>query len=186
MYLILKDVMAEVRIVSDVKERKIDGRKGKIIICAICVIALLAGLVLFLSLSKEEEEKRNVVVNEDNVEAVMEQMAAEDYVEPGYYTVSMDTDWHFSKGDAVSDDARVDNLAENTNDVYFDVFLLDDESEAIYKSPVIPRGGYLEKIALDKPLEKGDYDCVIVYHLVDEEQETISTLRVAFTITVDS
>ena len=84
--------MAEVRIVSDVKEKKIDGRKGKIIICVICIIVLLAGLVYFLGLSKEEEEKRNVVVNEDNVESVMEQMAEEDYVEPGYYTVSMDTD----------------------------------------------------------------------------------------------
>lgn len=171
---------------SYIKEKKIDGRKGKIVICAICIIALLVGIFLYFNLSKKEDGKRNVVVNEDNVEVVMEQMAEEDYVKPGYYTVNMDTDWHFSKGNTVSDDARVDNLAENTNDVYFDVFLLDDESEAIYKSPVIPRGGYLEKIVLDKPLEKGIYDCVMVYHLVDEEQETISTLRVAFIITVES
>lgn len=171
-----------------------DNKGGKtIIIAGVIIIIALLGVIIFLLVSgredkEEETEKRNVVVNEGNAEDVAAQMIEEgqEYVEPGYYTVSMDTDWHFSKGDAVSDDAWVDNLAENTNDIYFDVFLAEDEGEAIYQSPVIPRGSHLEQIALDKPLEKGTYDCVIVYHLVDEEQETVSTLRVAFTITVDS
>ncbi len=156
-----------------------------VIICALIVIMLL-GIIVYLLVKKDEPERRNVVVNEENAETVAEEMAEEEYVEPGYYTVSMDTDWHFSKGDAVSDDARVENLAENTNDIYFDVFLSGNEDEPIYKSPIIPRGGYLENITLDKPLDQGIYDCVIIYHLVDEDQETISTLRVAFTISVDS
>lgn len=171
-----------------------EGKGGQTVIIAgaVIIIALL-GIIIFLLVSgketkEEEPERRNVVVNENNAEDVAEQMVEEgqQYVKPGYYTVSMDTDWHFSRGDAVSDDAFVDNLAENTNDIYFDVFLSENEDEAIYQSPVIPRGSYLEQIALDKPLDKGSYDCVIVYHLVDEEQETVSTLRVAFTITVDS
>lgn len=173
------------------------GKKGKsekiIIMIGIIVIISLLGIIFFLLGSRKEDkeetsEKRNVIVNESNAESVADQMIEEGqkFVEPGYYTVSMDTDWHFSRGDAVSDDAWVDNLAENTNDVYFDVFLAENEEEAIYQSPVIPRGSYLEKIELDKPLDKGTYDCVMVYHLVDEEQETISTLRVAFTIIVDS
>lgn len=170
-----------------VGNRKKDQNKNMkiIVMVVLCVIIVLLGIILFLVLNKKDEEKRNVVVNKDNAEDVVEEMLEEDYVEPGYYTVSMDTDWHFSKGDAVSDDAKVDNLAENTNDVFFDVFLAENEEEVIYQSPVIPRGGYLENIALDKPLEQGEYDCVMVYHLVDKEQETISTLRVAFTITVD-
>ena len=169
-------------------------KKFIIIIGSLTIIVLLAIIVYLLmdragnNVDGEQQERRNVVVNHDNVDDVIQQMAeaAQNFVEPGYYTVMMDTDWHFSKGDAVSDDAIVENLIEHTNDVYFDVFLLEDESEAIYKSPVIPRGSYLENIVLDTPLEKGIYDCVIVYHLVDEEQETVSTLRVAFTITVDS
>lgn len=160
--------------------------KVLIIICALVVVIVLLGIIIYLLVKQDEPERRNIVVNEENAERVAEEMADEDYVEPGYYTVNMDTDWHFSKGDAISDDARVDNSAENTNDVYFDVFLAENEDEAIYKSPVIPRGGYLENIALDKPLDQGTYDCIIVYHLIDEDQETISTLRVAFTITVDS
>lgn len=176
------------------EEDKKENKNGKIIMIAGAVVILaLLGIIIFLlmnqqKLAEKEEVKRNIVVNENNAESVAEEMIeeAQEFVEPGYYTVSMDTDWHFSKGDAVSDDAWVDNLVENTNDVYFDVFLLENEDEPIYQSPVIPRGSYLEKIALDKPLDKGTYNCVIVYHLVDEEQETISTLRVAFTITVDS
>lgn len=166
-------------------DRKNVVKKRIYIIIGIILLIILC-IILYFFLHKSNDEKRNIVVNKDNVESVVEDMLEEDYVEPGYYTVSMDTDWYFTKGDGVSEDAWVDNLMENTNDVYFDVFLAEDESEAVYKSPVIPRGGRLEKIELDKPLEQGIYDCVMVYHLVDEEQETVSTLRVAFTITVES
>ncbi len=172
---------------------KKDGNKGdsgkkntkiKIMLGILIIAALIA--VIFFLLHKPEEPKRNVVVNEENAEAVAAQMAEEDFVESGYYTVNMATEWHFPKGDAVSPDARVDNVAGNTNPVYFDVFIEGQEEEPVYSSPVIPVGSFLEKIALDKPLEAGTYDCVIVYHLVDDEQETVSTLRVTMQIIVEA
>lgn len=143
-------------------------------------------MVLLFQKKDDENEKRNVVVTPDNVEEIIAQMDDEEFVDPGYYSASMNTEWHFSKGDAVSEDAVVNNLAENTNDVYFDVFLETDEAMPIYKSPVIPIGSSLTDIALDMPLEAGTHDCVMVYHLVDEEQNTISTLRVALKIVVES
>jgi hypothetical protein len=79
----------------------------------------------------------------------------------------------------------VENVEKNTNDVYFDILLAEDESHVIYQSPVIPRGGHIEKIALDEDLEPGTYDCICVYHLIDEDQNTISTLRVTLTIIVE-
>lgn len=160
------------------------NRKLAVILC-IAIIVVLLVIIVFL-LHKKEEPKRNVVVNEKNAEEVAAQMAATDYTEPGYYTVNMATEWHFENGDAISEDARVDNVEGNTNAVYFDVFLKGKEEEPVYSSPVIPVGSYLENIALDNALEAGTYDCVIVYHLVDEEQETVSTLRVAFQIIVES
>ena len=176
--------------------------KGLLVGFAVVIIALLVVIVILLvkgqasgqnvpeavQNSAEPKVKRNVVVNEENVEEVVDNMASEgrEFVEPGYYICNMDTDWTFETGDAVSKDARVDNAVENTNDVYFDVFLANDESTPIYCSPVIPRGSFLEHIALDTPLDAGTYDCVVVYHLIDEEQETVSTLRVAITITVES
>lgn len=166
------------------KEKK--GRKSVMIAAIIIIIVLIILIsVLVFLLRGKEEPKRNVVVTPENVEEVVEQMAESDYTEPGYYTVNMATEWHFSKGDAISEDARVDNVAGNTNPVYFDVFLAGEEDEPVYRSPVIPVGSFLENIALEKPLEAGAYDCVMVYHLVDESQETISTLRVTLQIVVE-
>lgn len=165
---------------------KKSGKLKLIIIGAVVVIAVLVAVIVFLLLrGQEEEPKRNTVVTRDNIEEVADEILNQEYIEPGYYSTSMSTEWHFSTGDAVSEDAYVENLEENTNDVYFDVFLADNEEEAIFKSPLLPRGSELRDIALDTPLSAGTYDCVLVYHLVDEEQNTVSTLRVAVTIIVE-
>lgn len=97
----------------------------------------------------------------------------------------MNYEWHFATGDTVSEDAYVENLATNTNAVYFDLFLLEDEENAIYQSPVIPLGSSLENVLLDTLLEAGTYDCVAVYHLIDEDQNTLSTLRVTVTVIIE-
>ena len=173
--------------------RQKNGIGGKVVIgvCLATIVVLLAVVVVLLTGREEVKEddmpKRNVVVKEENIEEVIQDMVDEgqEYVEPGYFTACMCTEWYFENSKATSSNARVDNLLENTHDVYFDVFLADNEDEPIYCSPVIPRGAFLEHIALDKELDSGTHDCVMVYHLVDEEQNTISTLRIAFTITID-
>ena len=167
------------------KEGGSPKKKGAIIALIIVIVALVC-VILFLVFHNKEDEKRNVVVTPDNVDQVLDQMAEEEHVEPGYYTVTMSNVWHFANGSAVSDDAYVENKTENTNDVYFDIFLADDEENAIYKSPVIPVGSSLENIALDTTLEDGTYDCVMIYHLVDDEQNTLSTLRVTVTLVIGS
>lgn len=170
------------------------GKNGKllIIIGGVIIVLLLLVIVLLLfrgngdeATTETKEEKRNVVVTADNVEEVIENLAEQEYIEPGYYCTSMSTTWHFATGDAISEDAYVENDSGNTNDVYFDVFLASDESKPILESPVIPIGAQLDNIALDTPLEAGTHDCIMVYHLVDGEQNTISTLRVRFTIVVE-
>lgn len=165
-------------------------KKGGVVIgiAAAVIIAVLIGVIIFLLLSRNaepEEEKRSVVVTPDNVEEVIQKMEEEEYVAPGYYTVTMNFDWHFATGDAVSSNAYVENALGNTNAVYLDLFLEEDEENAIYKSPVIPVGSNLQDIVLDTMLSAGTYDCVAVYHLVDDDQNTISTLRVTVTVTIE-
>ena len=128
-----------------------------------------------------------MVVTPENVQEVIEQMEnqGEERTPVGYYTVTMNYEWHFPSGDSVSPDAYVENVKNNTNPVYLDVFLKDDMENAVYKSPVIPVGGSLTDIALDTPLEAGTYDCVAVYHIVDDDQNTLSTLRVTVTLVVE-
>ena len=171
----------------DAEQNKSLGKGGKIAIFAcVVVIILLLMIILFLFFwkQKDEEPKRNVVITPDNVEAVIDEMVTQEFVEPGYYSVSMTNTWHFATGDAVSEDAFVENKEENTNDVYFDVFLAENEETPILQSPVIPRGAEFDSIALDTFLEAGTYDCVMTYHLLDEKDETISTVRVSLTIVV--
>lgn len=167
---------------------KSGGKENKIriiVIGAIAILVLIAAIIFFVVNRPEEETKRNIVVTKDNAEEVVGDMLKQEYIEPGYYSTSMSTTWHFEKGDAVSEDAYVANLEENTNDVYFDVFLADNEDEAILESPILPRGSKLDNIALDTHLSAGTYDCVMVYHLVDNKQNTVSTVRVGFTIIID-
>lgn len=178
---------------------KMEKKGGKIIIVigAIVIVALLVVIVFLLGRQSgqnkqpdaaetvENVPKRNVVVNEDNVDKVAEEIIKKEPVRSGMYEVTMNSEWIFADGSSVSENAYVENVANNTNDVYFDVNLADTD-ELIYSSPVIPLGSYLENIALDKDLDKGNYDCVLTYHLIDAEQKTLSTLKVKVTIIVQN
>ena len=172
------------------------GKKGGMrtagIILLIAIILVLIGIIVYLLMlrqpAEEEEERRGTVVTPDNVQKVIEQMdqkASEKVDVPEYYTVMMNYEWRFATGDAVSENAYIENMTVNTNAVYLDLFLAEDEENAIYKSPVIPLGSSLQEIALDTPLEAGTYDCVVVYHLVDDDQNTLSTLRVTVTVIIE-
>lgn len=162
------------------------GNKSVVIIgvIALVIMAVLVGVIVFL-LKPQEEEKRNVVITPENVEEVLEELEEGEKTEPGYYTVTMDTTWHFATGSESSYDAIVLNVEKNTHDVYFDIVLENDESVVLYESPVIPRGGRLENITLDTILNAGTYNCVVIYHLIDENQDTVSTLRVALKIVIE-
>ena len=170
-------------------------KKTKITIIILgLVIAVLAAVIIVMVLrgkkdtpaqTPEEPEKRSTLITEDNADEVLQEMADREYVEPGYYNVRMNTEWHFSSGDAESEDAYVENSEMNTNDVFYDVVLAEDESQVLYKSPIIPVGSSMHQVKLDKKLDAGTHDCILIYHLVDDKQETISTLRVTLKIIVE-
>ena len=168
---------------SEQKNTKLKG--GIILTICIVVIIVLLGMVVYLLTSKKEEEeqvKRNIVVNEKNVEEVIAQMT-EERTPPGSYQVTMNTTWNFPSGDAPSVDAYVKNAEANTNSVYFDITRSDTE-ETIYESPIIPVGSWLEDITLDSSLPDGTFPCLITYHLLDEEDKSISTVKLTLTIIV--
>jgi len=175
---------------------KDQGSKKAVIIGAIVgvvMVAMLATIIVLLS-SKDkseeaEEEKRPVLVTQENAEEVLAQIEEQEKaaaVEPGYYTVTMNTTWHFKSGDVASYDAVVQNVEGNTNDVYFDILLESDESKVLYQSPIIPRGGTLNDITLNEVLPAGTYPTVVEYNLVDDNQKSISTVRVGLTIIVEN
>lgn len=166
-----------------------------LILCVAVIIVLLVTIVVLLLKNQSDAKinsnkesslpKRNVVVNEENAEEMAEEILNQEKVVPGTYQVTMNSTWNFQDGTSSSDNAYVENSTANTNNVYFDLQLSDSE-ETIYESPVIPVGSYLNNIKLDKDLDAGTYDCVLIYHLVDDEQNTLSTLRMAVKVVVNN
>lgn len=171
------------------KERGKNKYLAIITVFLVVIIVLVIVLINVLNKNNQEEEKRTVLVTEENAEEVAEELFLANEQEklgPDYYTVTMEPVWTFNTGDAASEDAVVINVESNATPVYFDVFLEEDESHVIYKSPVIPLGGELRKFKLDEALEAGNYACVAEYHLLDDDQNTISTVRVGVTIVVNN
>lgn len=153
-----------------------DARKKRKLVIIILVLLLIAAIaVLVFLLTRKDGEERDTVVTEENVEKVKQQL--QEPVEDGYYKTKMSVDWTFEDGKSVSSDAYVANSKDNTRKVYFEVNRSDTD-ELVYSSPYLPVGTELKEIKLDKDLPAGDYECVLTYHLVDDEDEELTTLSV--------
>ena len=174
------------------------GQVNIMLIIGCLVIVALVGVIIALVLNMNREprvvivqeepevKERAVLVTEDNAEEMIQEMVEEPPANvPMYYSALMNTTWHFPDGASESTDAYVGNQEGNETPIYFDVILSDTE-ETIYQSPVIPLGGTLRNFKLDTDLDAGTYDCVCVYHLIDENQRTLTTLSMAVTVIVES
>lgn len=163
------------------------GKKTVLVICILAIVVLLALVVYLLATRNQRKDdeavNRNVVVNEENVENVLQELDEKEAVPPGYYEVMMNSTWNFKSGDAPSDNAYVKNAEANTNAVYFDVER-EDTGEVVYESPILPVGSHLENITLDSVLEDGTYDCILTYHLLDDENRSVSTLKMTLTLAI--
>lgn len=180
-------------------ERKGGNSKLLIIIGSVIIVLLVAIVVVLIingrnkdrdnaenAVATLETEKRSVVVSEENVDELIEEMEKNEPITPGYYTVAMTSGWHFENSDSASYDAYVKNKPENSHDVYFDLFLEDDKENPIYQSPVISLGAEIDNITLTRELPKGEYRCLMIYHLVDENQETVDTVQVVQTVIIEN
>jgi hypothetical protein len=172
------------------------GINAKVVVAGVAAAAVITGGVvcaMYLNNNTAQTTEventngaRGVIVSTQNADELAEEMASAEAVQPGYYTVAMTSGWHFENSTAVSYDAYVANKPENSNNVYFDLFLNDDRENPIYESPVISLGAELDQISLNRELPKGEYSCVMVYHLVDENQETLDTLTVTQTVIIEN
>jgi len=161
---------------------------GKKVIIGVGVVAVAAavGIGAFFATrggAEEPEEKKKVVTADTADEVVSEMMSPDEGNIPQEYTVTQNSEWTFADGKSESDNAYVENAKENQTDVYFDL-IVDETGEVVYSSPVLERGAVLENFKLDTPLEAGEYDCTVQYHLVDEDQNTLTTTNVGTTVKV--
>lgn len=182
-------------------EQKKEVKKGNnsrtILIVCISLIVILLIIIVVLIVSgmrkdKYEEVKeavdRGVVVTEDNVNQVIEVLEEkEEKIKPGYFEVTMNGVWNFKDGSLPSDNAYVENSNANSNAVYFDV-VRRDTGDVVYESPILPVGTGLnsDSIVLMDDLDAGTYECVCVYHLLDEDNVPISETKIVVTLVVEN
>jgi Na+-transporting methylmalonyl-CoA/oxaloacetate decarboxylase gamma subunit len=179
-------------------KEKGDGKKKLLIGIVIAVIAiLLCSVVAMASLlaktnkagekAEEPKEEPRKVITPDTAEEVVEEILSEEPLSnvPSSYTVTQNGTWTFENGDAETKDAYVANDIENETPIYFDL-IVDETEEIIYSSPVLELGAELDSFKLDKHLEKGTYNCTVLYHLIDEDQNTLTTTRIGVTVVVEN
>lgn len=161
------------------------------VIAILIIAALVAVIVLLLKREPEVVESgptpagyvRGTVLTEDNVEEVLAQRA--EPVAAGYYNCTMNMEWHFEDSSKASYDAYVLNSTMNTHTVYFDVNL-EETNELVYSSLYIPVGLGVDEIQLSSALEAGVYPAIVTYHLVDEDNNELSTVAVTVTLYIEN
>lgn len=170
---------------SSQKEKKF--QRTIIMVLAALVLALLVIVVFLVIHSKTNNDtdkkqiQRDYVVTKDNVDDIKQQL--QEPVSDAYYTVTMTTEWNCSAATNEVADAYVANSTENTRTVYFNL-LLPDTNEVIYSSPFIPVGEELRGLTLDQALPEGKNSVWVEYHLVDENEQELTTVTVTATIAV--
>ena len=158
-------------------------KKVTIVAFAVLCIALVVCVVLLLTRSKEEsKEIDRDFVDQSNTDTVMEDIG--DKVAEGMFECSMTTSWVFEDGKSESPNAYVANVENNLHTIYFDVYNSATD-ELLYSSPMLPVGTEIKNIKLDKELQKGEYDAVVMYTLVNEENEEVSSVGFNITISVN-
>ena len=158
-------------------------KKVTIVAFAVLCIALVVCVVLLLTRSKEEsKELDRDFVDQSNTDTVMEDIG--DKVAEGMFECSMTTSCVFEDGKSESPNAYVANVENNLHTIYFDVYNSATD-ELLYSSPMLPVGTEIKNIKLDKELQKGEYDAVVMYTLVNEENEEVSSVGFNITISVN-
>lgn len=179
-------------------QRESTGKKRRNVIIVIVVafvilvVALVACIVLLLTKQKEEpmQESQSVprstvldrgFVDEDNAGDIIDEMSEK--VSKGMFECKMTTAWTFDDGKSTSPNAYVANVENNLYTLYFDVYE-ESTNELLYSSPMLPVGTELKNFKLDKELAAGEYNAVVMYTMVDENLEEVSSVGFKVTISV--
>ncbi len=151
-------------------------------IVAIVLVLILAAILVYILTRKEDEPEtqgKATIVTEENVQEII-QSGSEQSTDASY-TVTMTNEWTFENGEAQAEGFYVKNTENNSRTVYFDLQLR-ETGEVIYSSPYIPVGEAMDTFTLDEKLEAGDYNVIMVYHLVDDAKKELTTVSVAVVI----
>jgi hypothetical protein len=180
-----------------VKQEKKTVRPWVVVMGTLLVVLIVAvGILIYIVLSDRgaepvERERpviggRGTVVTEDNLDDILAEMGRP--IEDASYLVSMSMVWEYDRWDRPLAVA-VDNYIDNTRTVYFDVFLNDENGEAMYdelifSSPYMEVGTEIRNFALDKHVPAGNHTATVVFYLVDEDHNVLTDVSVGIRLNI--
>lgn len=185
---------------ADSKNAGTDSKKSSKPIIAIAVVAMVVIVALVVIIvvlmnkmsqttSRPQQSTRatvttaeTTVATEDNIEELLAELNEPE--EPPF-TCEMNTEWHFKDASQPSYDVYVANAVENTRTMYFEL-ALEENLEILYSSPYIPVGMKVDEVTLNKDLEAGTYPAVVVYHMVDEEENEVGSVTITVTLYIEN
>ena len=159
--------------------KKTDKKKRTmtiVVVFLLVVVIIILGFIIYKLLHQEEKGRQTS-------EGVAVDRGTDDPENP-LFTTDMNMVWTFPTGKRTSSDAVIGNAAENGYDVYFEVFLDDEEQTLLYSSPILPVGKRLDKLKLDKALPAGMYGAICTFHLLDKEDNKKEVSDVSFNVTL--
>lgn len=163
------------------KDKKNSSKKTVALVCVIIVLLLvIIGLVLvifFFKKNKDETVDKPILITKENANEVVGDL--EESSTDTSFNCRMSYNW--TVNDKKSEDAYVANTDYNHYPIYFEV--RDDTSQKIiYQSAKIPVGSEIKGITLNQRLEQGIHPATVIYHLIDDKGEEVSST--AFTINI--
>ena len=167
-------------------------RKRHIIELLLALAVTAAGVLIFLYLWQQNEEKESppetAALVYDNAAAPggWEDMISDDLaekVEAGMINISMNTIPVFASGEAEGNLMIVNEEVNRFPQIV--EIIRNDTGETIYTSGAIPVGSKIEAAKLNRTLAAGKYDCTALFYSVDPETGArLGCAGAAITITI--
>ena len=164
-----------------------------VIIILVAALAVCIGLLVLRSGDTEETQLNDNIsdvsqtvldrgfVDESNMDDIMSELSEK--VDEGMFECKMSSTRTFENATSASPNSYVANVESNRHALYFDVYE-EQTDELLYSSPILPVGSEIRDIKLDKELPVGDHDAVVMYTLVNEDYEEVSTVGFRITISI--
>ena len=173
------------------------GGKRWIIVAVVAVLVVALAVCIVLLVSRSGDTGRPPInndftdtpqtaldrgfVDESNMDDIMSELS--DKVEDGMFECMMSTAWTFEDAASSSPNSYVANVESNRHALCFDVYE-EETDELLYSSPILPVGSEIRDIKLDKEIPAGDYNAVVMYTLLNEAYEEVSTVGFRITISI--
>lgn len=142
----------------------------KIVIAVVLVILLLLLLrsCVGSKFGSSDVKEGSIVLSEDKP------------LDPGAFIVFVNSNIFVKDGIA---NILAQNDVENKNNCYVTLSL--EDGTEIYKTDIIKPGEYVDEAKLNKNLDPGKYNSLVVFHVLSENGDEITSITVKSTLTVE-